>query len=89
MATQICIATLTTPPLPLHDSYFGFLKYAFGTGCLLIFAGSLILGMVWPWGLITGIFAMVIGLFQITLHCWGKARHHEVAQTEPVTGNYA
>ena len=82
----LCTASLIKSDLLYH--YFGFLKYAFGCGCLLIFAGALVIGMVSPFGLAMGIVAMVNGALHLTLHCWGKHQHSAVATTEPVT-NYA
>ena len=49
--------------------YFGFLQYSAGSGMLLIFIGSLVLGIAGELGEICGATAMGWGAFSIMIHC--------------------
>ena len=63
--------------------YFGFLRYPLGTGMLLIFIGTLVVGMAGTFGWVTGIACMAWGLISCAIH-FATERGSQAPTNEPL-----
>lgn len=81
LCALLALGSISRHEKVLH--HFGFMQYSAGTGMLLIFIGSLVLGMAGNVGLISGATSIGIGGLSIVVHFATEPRG-EAARTEPL-----
>lgn len=81
LAALLAFGSLTTHPKMVH--HFGFLQYSAGTGMLLMFLGSMTLGMAGKIGLVSGATAIAWGALSVVVHCVSP-RTTDAPRNEPL-----